>query len=345
MSELLKGRTIFEGKCFGKAIVSDKEISFLGSVDPDTGKVIQKDNILFGKNISGKILVFPNAVGSTVGSYSLYRLKKNNVAPKALVCKEAETIVAVGSIISEIPCVDKIDISKIKNDDYLFVDANSGTIKKIPEIKCIIFDLDGTIVDTVGHYINSYLSVVKNMGSKVDEKVLLTLLGKPAESIFEMYFKKYRPKNKKIDLKKCCDLKRKLFIKAVQGKDVAFPYAKETLQELSKSFKLAMFTGSSRDHVRLDKKTISLFDIIFAGKECPKDKPSPATIFLIAKKLNIKPESCIYIGDLPIDMKTAKNAKIMAIGLENNFTDAKKLSKGGADIIVKNYFNIQRLFL
>lgn len=342
----LKGRSIFEGKCFGRAIISNKEISFLGSIDPDIGKVIQKDNDLFGNTVAGKILVFPNAVGSTVGSYSLYRMKKNNVAPKALVCKEAETIVAVGSIISEIPCIDTVDISKIKNDDYLYVDANSGTIEKISEIKCIIFDLDGTIVDTVRIYLEAYLEVIRKMGVKTDEKFLLSLLGRPAESIFELYFKKYKSKNKeKPDIKACCDLKRKLFTKATQGKDISFPFAKETLKKLSEYYKLAMFTGSSRDQIKLDKRTLDLFDIILAGKESPKDKPNPDAIYLIAKKLKLKPENCIFIGDLPIDMKTAKNAGIKAIGLENKFADAKSLETAGANIIVKDYNELKRLFL
>ena len=58
--------------------------------------------------------MFPQGKGSTVGSYTLYRLKKNGAAPAAMINKETETIVAVGAIISEIPFVDKVDVSKIK---------------------------------------------------------------------------------------------------------------------------------------------------------------------------------------------------------------------------------------
>ncbi|MEK6972960.1 MAG: HAD family hydrolase [archaeon] len=219
-------------------------------------------------------------------------------------------------------------------------------MEKIPEIKCIIFDLDGTIVDTVNIYLQAYLEVIKKMGIKTDEKFLLSLLGRPAESIFDLYFKKYKPKNKvKPDIKVCCDIKRKLFTKATQGKDISFPFAKETLKKLSESYKLAMFTGSSRDQIRLDKRALDLFDVILAGKESPKDKPNAEAIYLIAKKLKLKPENCIYIGDLPIDMKTAKNAGIKAIGLENKFADAKSLETAGADIIVNGYLQIQKLFL
>jgi hypothetical protein len=115
----LKGRIISRGIAKGEALVTSQPISFYGGVNPDTGIVIEKGHELEGKNIKGKILVFPSGKGSTVGSYTLYRMKKNNTAPAGMIIKECETIVAVGAIISDIPCVDKIDISKIKTGDVI----------------------------------------------------------------------------------------------------------------------------------------------------------------------------------------------------------------------------------
>jgi predicted aconitase with swiveling domain len=113
--EQLKGRTIYKGKAEGEALVTEMPISFYGGVDPNTGIVLEKGHQLNGQSVKGKILVFPQGKGSTVGSYTLYRMKKNGTAPAGMINKECETIVAVGAIISEIPCVDKIDISKLKN--------------------------------------------------------------------------------------------------------------------------------------------------------------------------------------------------------------------------------------
>jgi hypothetical protein len=118
----LKGRIIFKGKIEGEALVTSQPVSFYGGVDPDSGILIEKGHELEGKNIKGKILVFPTGKGSTVGSYTLYRMKKNNTAPAGMINKECETIVAVGAIISEIPCVDKIDISKIKTGDIIEIE-------------------------------------------------------------------------------------------------------------------------------------------------------------------------------------------------------------------------------
>jgi len=125
----MKGRKIFGGKAEGEALVSSEGISFYGGVDPDTGVVTEKGHPLEGQNVSGSVLVFPTGKGSTVGSYTIYRLKKNGKAPLAIINKECETVVAVGAIISEIPCIDQIDIEKIKTGDKLRINADEGIVE------------------------------------------------------------------------------------------------------------------------------------------------------------------------------------------------------------------------
>ena len=120
--EQLKGRLIYKGKAEGEALVTSQPISFYGGVDPNTGVVIEKGHELQGQSVKGKILVFPTGKGSTVGSYTLYRMKKNGTAPAGMINRECETVVAVGAIISEIPCVDKIDISKIKTGEKIQIE-------------------------------------------------------------------------------------------------------------------------------------------------------------------------------------------------------------------------------
>jgi len=118
----LKGRLISKGKGKGEALVTTQPISFYGGVDPNTGVIIEKGHELQGQSVKGKILVFPTGKGSTVGSYTLYRMKKNGTAPAGMINGECETVVAVGAIISEIPCVDKVDITKIKTGDCVQVE-------------------------------------------------------------------------------------------------------------------------------------------------------------------------------------------------------------------------------
>ena len=126
----MKGRVINPGTAEGEAIVSREPIGFYGGIDAKTGIVIEKGHELEGKCVKDKILVFPRGKGSTVGSYVIYGLKMNGVAPKAIINEETETIVATGVILAGIPCIDKIDIENIKTGDTVKIDADKGIVEK-----------------------------------------------------------------------------------------------------------------------------------------------------------------------------------------------------------------------
>ena len=127
----LQGRTIYAGVADGEALVSTRGLSFFGGVDPETGVVVEKGHDLEGQAVGGKVLVFAAGKGSTVGSYTLYRLKRAGQAPAAIVNRECETIVAVGCIIAEIPCVDQVAIERLRTGMRLKVDGGQGTVEMV----------------------------------------------------------------------------------------------------------------------------------------------------------------------------------------------------------------------
>ena len=114
----VKGRSISRGVASGRALVSSQPISFLGDVDPMSGRIIEKDNELFSEILANRVLVFPNGKGSTVGSYVLYQLMKNGVA--------------VGAIISDIPLVDCLQTNPmdiIHDGDMVLVNGTEGYVE------------------------------------------------------------------------------------------------------------------------------------------------------------------------------------------------------------------------
>jgi predicted aconitase with swiveling domain len=123
-----QGRVIYGGKAVGEALVAAMGISFFGGVDPESGVVVERGHDLEGKSIAGKVLAFPTGKGSTVGSYTLYRLKRAGKAPIAIINAQCETITAVGCIISEIPCVDQVPIHELKSGQQVVVDGDQGYV-------------------------------------------------------------------------------------------------------------------------------------------------------------------------------------------------------------------------
>ena len=131
MEVLIRARSIGKGVGTGPLLVTDAPLSFLGGVDPATGTVIEAGHPLHGRSIAGRVLVFPHGKGSTVGSYVLYGLARNGVAPAAIVNEEAETIIAAGALIAGIPLVDHPErpLSELPDGAVATVDADAGEIR------------------------------------------------------------------------------------------------------------------------------------------------------------------------------------------------------------------------
>lgn len=107
---IIKGRVVNAGSAEGIALVSQKPISFLGDVDKDSGRIINRDSDIYGENLKDKILVVPLGRGSTVGAWIIYSLKKKSVAPAAILMEKSDLIIASGCIISDIPLIDNFEI-------------------------------------------------------------------------------------------------------------------------------------------------------------------------------------------------------------------------------------------
>lgn len=134
---ILKGRKIVKGQAEGEALVTHDCISFMGTINPKTGYVIERKHEIEGECLKGKILVFPASKGSTGGSYMLYDVVKNGVGPVGIVNIEAESICVIGAIVAELPMVDSIDISQIETGDYIKLDADNGIVEVTKKNKCL----------------------------------------------------------------------------------------------------------------------------------------------------------------------------------------------------------------
>ncbi|UCE91477.1 MAG: DUF126 domain-containing protein [Methanobacteriota archaeon] len=124
----MTGRGIRRGRARGISLVFPTPLSFLGGVDVRTGRISDPECEAEGRSVRGKVLCFPFGRGSTVGSYVIYQLKLDGKAPKAIVNSSAEPIVATGAIMSDIPMVDGVNLSLMRDGDAIAVDGSDGTV-------------------------------------------------------------------------------------------------------------------------------------------------------------------------------------------------------------------------
>jgi hypothetical protein len=132
---VLKCHKIVGGYGEGEALVSHEPVCFY-LTDPKTGIVRERNHELAGKNLAGKVLVFPSGKASSVVQIDgLFKLAQHGVAPKALIVKDVETVLVVSAFIVKVPLVDRLEkdpFEVISNGDFVKVDAEKGmvTIRK-----------------------------------------------------------------------------------------------------------------------------------------------------------------------------------------------------------------------
>jgi predicted aconitase with swiveling domain len=131
------GRGILDGKVKAEAIVSSQTFGFFGGVNPSTGIVIDRRHELFGQSIKGKVFIYPEGRGSTVGAAIMLELARTGCAPAAIVNIKIETITAAGGLLAkkfynlDIPMVDQLQenpVELIKTGDVVEVNGTTGEV-------------------------------------------------------------------------------------------------------------------------------------------------------------------------------------------------------------------------
>lgn len=129
---ILKGRTVVAGVAEGEALVSNEAISFCGGVDPYTGNLTERRHQLRGKNLTGRVLVFPAGKGSSAWSQSAHASRIMGTNPKAMLIDEINPQTALGGLVMHIPVLTDLDqkpTEVIKTGDWVRVDADKGIVE------------------------------------------------------------------------------------------------------------------------------------------------------------------------------------------------------------------------
>ncbi len=129
----LRCKVIVSGNARGMILASNQPINFLSSVDHSTGMIIDKNHDLCGHFLKNHVLVFPYAVGSSVGSYSIFALKSNGVSPLGIICtSKTDITTASGCAIADIPLLELYrdqEIPEFQKNVEGIIDGNSGILQ------------------------------------------------------------------------------------------------------------------------------------------------------------------------------------------------------------------------
>lgn len=185
----------------------------------------------------------------------------------------------------------------------------------VSKIKGLIFDLDGTLADTMPLHLEAWNEVGKPYGLQLSQEDHLRYAGMPTLHITELLAKQ---NGISLDARKFVEAKEILFseVKLPQVKPIA-PVA-AFLYELQEKMPMAIGTGSTMD---IATKLVQFLDVakyvktIVSADDVEKHKPAPDTFLACAERIGISPENCLVFEDAQLGMEAAKAGGMQAINI------------------------------
>lgn len=214
-------------------------------------------------------------------------------------------------------------------------------------MKACIFDLDGTLTDTltaISHFGNmaleffGFLTYPKERYKKFvgdgRKKLIERILDAQGKLTNENY-------------NKVCAVYDENYEKSPMYKTDAYEGVREVLGELKKSgIKMAVCSNKPHNVVCDVVKLVfgdDVFDCVYGVSEGAAVKPDPGCVEDILNELGVENRECIFIGDTNVDIFTAKNAGLKSIGVLWGFRDFEELNTAGADYIVEKPSEILKI--
>ena len=203
-------------------------------------------------------------------------------------------------------------------------------------IKGIIFDLDGTLLNTIEDLANACNYALTSLGFKTHKvEDYKSFVGNGRYKLIERML----PKDKITDenINKALNLFDDYYEKHMV--DMTKPYEGiiQMLDKLSNNgIKLGVVSNKPHEFtIEVVKNYFeNRFESVFGHRAHMKAKPDPSTVLEVIKEFKINNEECLYVGDSEVDINTAKNAGVKSIGVEWGFRGRGELESAGADYII-----------
>ena len=205
-------------------------------------------------------------------------------------------------------------------------------------IKAVLFDMDGTIIDSEDVHTRSLQEVVKeNIGLEIPKEEIEKYIGLSYTQKLEKIFKE---RNVKKDYHKLSKFIRERNVK-LSNLVKKIDSTEEVIKMIKEKFKIALVTASSKIQAEAMLKSSELkkyFELIITSDEVENNKPHPDCYLLASKKLKVKPKECVVIEDSVTGVEAAKSAGMFCIAVRNKYNKDKDFSE--ADLVVENLKNI-----
>lgn len=183
-------------------------------------------------------------------------------------------------------------------------------------LRAAVFDVDGTLVDTVDLHARAWQDAFRKWGKDVEFIEVRSQIGKGGDQILPMFF---APDEVKRFGEEMSEWRGEHFKSVYLPQAKPFPKTRELFSVLrDRGVKLALASSAKEDELESYKKLANIADLIDAetnADEVEKTKPHPDIFAVTTEKLGVQPKDAIAVGDSPFDAQSAGKIGLLTVGM------------------------------
>lgn len=204
-------------------------------------------------------------------------------------------------------------------------------------VRAVIFDVDGTLVDSLTAFRVVAERAAAPHGFSITEAVVREALN-TSRHFWDLVVPPEQADRARM-MEAMTRAAARMWPEVLREHGRVFPDAVRLLRELrGRGYVLGIVTGSRRGSIAPleDAGALDLFDAVITGEQVERRKPDPEGLLMCVDALGVAPEDAVYVGDTPLDIQAARAAGMGAVGVLTGACDSAGLTVCGADHIVSS---------
>jgi HAD superfamily hydrolase (TIGR01509 family) len=222
--------------------------------------------------------------------------------------------------------------------------------RKKLSVDAVIFDMDGTLIDSIDIYFEIVEIALKRLELPPVSRIQILDAAETGDFNWDLVLPA-DVKNKKDEIiaaawKIINEIAPQMFaenLELIQGAD-------NILQNISANIpKIGLVTSTQQQYLRTKMQPLKsagvekLFEVIITSDDVPNRKPDPAPLIECARRLDVNPNKCVYVGDTQSDIQAGKAAGMKTVGVLTGFDDYETLNKEIPDAVIDSIANLMEV--
>ena len=213
----------------------------------------------------------------------------------------------------------------------------------MPRVDLIIFDLDGTLVDTCHDLANSVNFALNALDlPPLEPQEVISHVGDGLKKLMDRSL----PKDRLGEMNEAIDIFRSHYREHLLDFSVFYPKVENVLNYF-RGKKMAVISNKPEKFTRLileGLRAADFFEIILGGDSLPVMKPDPVPILYILKQLSVSPKKTAIVGDGTTDMEAGNAANVWTCAVTYGLKERKVLLKKNPDFMIDDILELKRIF-